>query len=112
MSFTRLSAGNWGGVCFDDELKAGGSVTASVLSGSGRVRVAAADAPALGGLYDLLGTPLDWRAFLGRLAPLEALVDLVPGDGGEVQILTIGSALGAAKLDLRAQLDGGLVAMS
>jgi len=111
ISFTRLSAGDWGGIGFDAALKASGSLVAPMLTGSGRVRVASASAPALAGLYGVLGTPGDWRSYLGRLAPLEALVDLAPGEGEGAQVLTVGGALGAAKLDLRAELDGGLAAL-
>ncbi|MGV8832046.1 MAG: AsmA family protein [Devosia sp.] len=112
LTFSRLSAGDWGGLGFDAALKASGSLAAPALSGSGRLRVGSADAPALGGFYDLMGTPQDWRAFLARSGASEVLVDLAPGEGNGAQVLTLGGTLGAAKLDLRAEFDGGIAAMS
>ena len=109
--FTRLSAGDWGGMGLDAALTAQGSLAAPVLSGSGRVTVTAADAPALAGLYDLLGTPQHWRDYLARSAPAEMLVDLEPGSRDGAQVLTLGGTLAAAQLDLRAELDGGLAAL-
>ena len=111
ISFTRLSAGDWGGIGFDAALTATGSLTAPRLVGSGRVRVEAATAPALAGLYDMLGTPPAWRAYLAGSAPAEVLVDLEAGNDGQAQVLTLGGTLGLARLDLRAELDGGLAAL-
>ena len=111
VTFTRLSAGDWGGVGFDAALSATGNLATPTLAGSGRVRVQSAGAPALAGLYDMLGTPPEWRRFLGRSAPAEVLVDLEPGDGAGAQVLTLGGKLGVARLDLRAELDGGLAAL-
>ena len=69
ISFSRLSAKNWGGLGFDATLEGRGSLAAPELSGSGRLTVASAGAPALAGLYDLLGTPESWRRFIARSAP-------------------------------------------
>ncbi|MGV8854164.1 MAG: AsmA family protein [Devosia sp.] len=112
ISFSRLSAKDWGGLGFDAALEGRGSLLAPELSGSGRLTVASASAPALAGLYDLLGTPQDWRAFMARSAPAEVLADLTPRDSDGAQVLTLGGTLGAAKLDLRAELSDGLVAMT
>lgn len=112
LSFTRLSAGDWGGLGFDATLQASGTMAAPELSGSGRVRIDAATAPALAGLYDLAGTPPEWREFLARSAPAEVLLDLTPGEGGDAQVLTVDGTAGAAKLDLRAELDGGLARLA
>ncbi|WP_193335245.1 AsmA family protein [Devosia beringensis] len=110
ISFSRLSAGDWGGLGFDAAFTASGNLVAPRLAGSGRIAVSAATAPALAGLYDLLGTPPAWRDFMARSAPAEVLVDLEPGDG-DGQILTLGGKLGVARLDLRAELDGGISAL-
>ena len=39
------------------------------------------------------------------------LVDLEAGNDGQAQVLTLGGTLGLARLDLRAELDGGLAAL-
>jgi len=111
IAFARLSAGDWGGLGLDVTAKAAGSLSAPTLSGSGRVRVESAEAPALGGLYDLLGAPTDWRDYLAASAPAEVLIDLEPGDGDGAQVLTLGGTLGAAELDMRAELDGGIAGL-
>ncbi|UJW86726.1 AsmA family protein [Devosia sp. SL43] len=112
VTFSRLSAGEWGGIGFDLAASAGGTVAQPDMSGSGMVRIASADAPALAGFYDLLGTPQAWRDFLALSAPAELLVDLQPPGEGGLQVLTLGGALGAGDLDLRAELGGGIAALS
>jgi hypothetical protein len=112
VTFSRLSAGAWGGIGFDLVASAGGTAAQPDVSGSGMVRIGSADAPALSGFYDLLGTPQAWRNFLAQSAPAELLVDLQPPAEGGAQVLTLGGALGAADLDLRAELGGGIGALA
>ncbi len=111
ISFARLSADDWGGLGLDVTATAAGSLAQPTVSGSGRLGIARADAPGLAGLYDLFSVPADWRAALAASAPLEVLIDLEEGDRDGAQILTLGGTLGAADLDLRAELEGGLVGL-
>nr|WP_295886139.1 AsmA family protein [uncultured Devosia sp.] len=111
ISFSRLSAEDWGGVGFDATLTAGGTAAEPDISGSGMVKIDAGDAPALVGLYDLLDAPQSWRDFLALSAPANLLVDLgKPQDGS--QTVTLAGSLGAGELNLRAGLDGGIIALA
>ncbi|MBU1306997.1 MAG: AsmA family protein [Alphaproteobacteria bacterium] len=112
LSFTRLSAGAWGGLGFDTTLTVAGNLAAPKLSGSGRLRIGKGDAPALAALYDLVGTPQSWRDYLALSAPAEMLIDLEPAAEGAGQVLTLGGTAGVAKLNLRAELGDGLAALS
>ncbi|MCR6673852.1 AsmA family protein [Devosia ginsengisoli] len=111
VSFSRLSAENWGGVGVDATLTAGGTVAEPDVSGSGMVRVDGSDAPALRGFYDLLNVPQSWRGFLAASAPADLLVDIGELiDGG--QTVTLAGSLGAGDLNLRAELSGGIGALA
>ncbi|WP_224702978.1 AsmA family protein [Devosia aquimaris] len=112
VSFARLSAGDWGGLGFDATLEVGGDMAAPTLSGSGRLRVAQGDAPALAALYDLAGTPEAWRGFLARSTPAEVLIDLEPRVDGGAQVLTLGGTVGLGQLNLRAEMGDGLSALT
>jgi hypothetical protein len=111
ISFSRLSAEDWGGVGFDATLTAGGTAAEPDISGSGMVKIDTGDAPALVGLYDLLDAPQSWRDFLALSTPANLLVDLgKPQDGS--QTVTLAGSLGAGELNLRAELDGGIAALA
>lgn len=111
VSFSRLSAEDWGGVGLDATLTAGGTAAEPDVSGSGMVRIGEGNAPALLGLYDVLDVPQSWRDFLALSAPADLLVDLgAPLDGG--QTLTLAGSLGAGALNLRAELGGGIAALA
>ncbi|HTO28638.1 MAG TPA: hypothetical protein VL017_08610, partial [Devosia sp.] len=111
ISFSRLSAEDWGGVGFDATLTAGGTAVEPDISGSGMVQVDKGDAPALVGLYDLLGAPQSWRDSLALSTPANLLVDLgAPLDGS--QTVTLAGSLGTGSFNLRAELDGGITALA
>ncbi|MHA6690099.1 AsmA family protein [Devosia sp. A449] len=107
VSFSRLAAEAWGGIGLDAKLTAGGTAVAPDLSGSGTLRIAVADAPALLGLYDLLDMPQSWRDFLALSAPADLTVD-IGGIFDRAQTVTLGGKLGASDLNLRAELGGGI----
>lgn len=111
ISFSRLSAEDWGGVAFDATLSAGGTAAEPDVSGSGMVRIDRGDAPALVGFYDLLNAPQSWRDFLALSAPANLLVDLGPPLEGR-QTVTLAGSLGAGELNLRADLDGGIARLA
>ncbi|WP_332702463.1 AsmA family protein [Devosia sp.] len=111
VNFSRLAAAEWGGLGFDATLVAGGTMAEPDVSGSGLVRIGAGDAAALLGAYDLLAMPESWRDFLALSAPADLLVDVSePIDGGQTIIL--GGALGVGDLNLRAELSGGIGALT
>ncbi|KRA45483.1 AsmA family protein [Devosia sp. Root635] len=111
VSFSRLSADDWGGVGFDATLTAGGTIAAPNVFGSGMVRVDAGDAPALARFYGLLDVPQSWRDALALSAPADLLIDLgKPVDGG--QTVTVAGALGVGKLNLRADFSDGIGALA
>jgi hypothetical protein len=111
VSFSRISAKDWGGVGFDATLTASGTVAEPDISGSGMVRLDAGDAPALTGFYDLLGTPQSWRRFLAPSAPADLLVDIGERIDG-AQTVTLAGALGVGQFNLRAELSGGIGALT
>ena len=111
VSFSRLSAENWGGIGFEATLTASGTVAEPDISGSGMVRVDGGDAPALAGLQDALGMPQGWRDFLAASAPADLLVDIGELVDGS-QTVTLAGALGAGELNLRAELGGGIGALA
>lgn len=111
ISFSRLSAEDWGGVGLDVALTAGGTVAAPDISGTGAVRIDSGAAPALLQLYDLMDTPQSWRDALGLSAPADLVVELGKPLEGR-QTITLEGSLGAGALNLRAELDGGIAAWS
>lgn len=111
VSFSRLSADEWGGLGFEAILTVAGSLAAPEISGSGMVRFEAGNAPALASLHDLLGTPQSWRDFLALSAPAELLIDIgEPLDGA--QTVSMAGSLGAGQVNLRAELGDGLAVLA
>lgn len=108
MTLTRLSAEKWGGIGIDATLSASGSVAQPALSGSGRISIESAAAPALAMIYDAVQMPDDWRAAANLSMPADLLVDLSAANAEGGQLLTAGGQLGVADLNLRAELSGGL----
>lgn len=111
ISFSRMSAEDWGGIGFDAVLTVAGSLAEPAISGSGMVRVDAGGAPALASLHELAGTPQSWRDFLALSAPADLLVDLgEPFDGS--QTVTVAGSLGVGQVNLRAEISGGIGALA
>lgn len=108
LNFTRLSAGDFGGVGLDAALQLAGTFAAPRFSGSGVVKAAKPDAPALLAAYDLGEVPAAWRDFAGLSLPGEVIFDLGAVDEQGAQLLTLGGTLGQAKINLRAQMAGGI----
>ncbi|MDB5585402.1 MAG: AsmA family protein [Devosia sp.] len=108
LSFTRLSAVDFGGVGLDAALQLAGTFAEPKFSGSGRVKADKGDAPALAALYDLGAVPAAWRDFVGLSLPGEVIFDLdaVEENGG--QTLTLGGTLGTAAINATAQMAGGV----
>lgn len=108
LSFTRLSASDFGGIGVDAALELAGTFAAPRFSGSGRVKAERGDAPALTALYELGAVPAGWRDFIGLSLPGEVIFGLDPVDDGGAQTLTLGGTLGTAAINATAQLAGGI----
>jgi len=108
LQFTRLSAGDIGGLGFDMALALQGTLADPLVSGSGVIRASNPAAPALVALHDRADTPAAWRDALALSLPGEVIFDLTPANSEGAQTLTLGGRLGAADLDITAQLSGGL----
>jgi hypothetical protein len=111
LSFSRLSAADWGGVGVDTTLALSGSAAQPSVSGEGMVRIVEGEAPALQRLYDLASLPVSWRTYLGGSSPADLLVNVsVPVEGA--QTVTLNGAVGAGELNLRAELSSGLAGLT
>lgn len=108
ISFSRLSAADWGGIGLNATGSVGGTPAEPDIAGSGVVQVSAGGAPALVALYDVLETPPAWREFLALSTPADLLFDIGSADGQGWQTVTLEGVAGAGELDLRADLSGGL----
>ncbi|KKC35587.1 hypothetical protein WH87_16185 [Devosia epidermidihirudinis] len=108
IAFSRLSAAQWGGARINGALELGGTLAEPELSGTGRVAVSSASAPALALLYGVLQTPESWRGALAPSLPADLSIDLeAPNDQGG-QILSVGGTLGVSDFNLRAELSAGI----
>lgn len=108
----RLSAGDWGGLTFDTTLTASGTLDKPVVSGSGRFAVQTARASGLAAIYDLVQMPEGWRNALAQSVPADLLIDLGAADESGAQLLTLGGAVGAGDVNVRADLGAGIGALS
>ena len=104
----RLSAADLGGAAFDATLTAFGSVARPELSGTAKVSVASADAPALQMLYGALRTSPAMADFLGRSLPaeLDLRLDAPTGDGA--QSLAVTGRLASTAVTAAAEIEAGL----
>lgn len=108
LALERLFAADLGGVGFDARLTAFGSFAAPEFSGTARLDVDSATAPALARFHDALGTPTSVRAWLGRWLPAELDLELGAPTGSGGQSLTLGGRAGAAEIRLTAELGEGV----
>ncbi len=108
LDLKSLSAADLGGAQFALAATVFGTMARPELFGDGTVRVASADAPALGRLFDLLETPEPLREALVRSAPVDLALrlDAPGGDGG--QVMAVAGRAGVGDLTAQAQLAGGL----
>jgi len=109
ISFTRLAAQDLGGIRLDAALAASGTLVMPTISGSGTFGANAGSALALLALYEAGGVPEAWRDAIGRSLPGDVAFNLDAPDAAGAQGLSLSGRLGAADLDLRAQLSAGLV---
>ncbi|WP_161796861.1 AsmA family protein [Devosia soli] len=112
MTFSRLVSSDWGGLSIDAQGTFGGTLTAPVLSGSGRVSVKDGSAAALPALYEFLGVPQGWRDGINRSTPAALDVSLASGDEPGSQRLTLNGDAGVAKLDMSLDLTRGLAGIA
>jgi uncharacterized protein involved in outer membrane biogenesis len=110
--FSRLSASDWGGVMLSSTARLSGTLTAPRVTGSGQLGIASADAPGLEVLYAMAGVPSGWQQALAGAFPADLQFILSDADTGSGQVLTLGGDVGAAALDLRLEMVGGLAALA
>ncbi|SMQ69965.1 AsmA-like C-terminal region [Devosia lucknowensis] len=110
--FSRLAASDWGGVMLNTTARISGTLAQPWVTGSGDLGVADPDAPGLGVIYEMAGIPFGWQQAIARALPFSLQFILSDVDGGEGQVLTAGGDVGAARLDLRAEMAGGLPALA
>ena len=108
LNFLRLASSDWGGIAVDAAGSLAGTLAQPLASGSGRVEVTRADAPALTALYDFVAMPAPWRQSLARSAPAALDFELTPGDDTGAQRFTLNGEAGVARLDLALDMAGGL----
>lgn len=106
--FSRLAAGDWGGLAVSTTMRLSGTLSAPRITGSGQLGITSADAPALAAAYEMLGVPFGWQAAIDRAAPADLQFILSDADTGAGQVLTMGGDTGAAALDLRLEMASGL----
>lgn len=106
VQFTRLSAGDFGGLGFDAAMQFAGSVL--VADGSGVLKAQRAGSPGLVALYDALKVPAQWRDMLASSAPAELLFDLGKPTEDGAQVLTLNGKLAVADFYARAELSKGI----
>ncbi|MBK8083156.1 MAG: AsmA family protein [Devosia sp.] len=105
----RFTAGNLGGAAVELSLTAFGSFERPELSGTGTIRLTAADAPVLGAFYDAVGTPLAVRSFIAASIPLDLAARLGAPSGQGAQSLSLAGTLGSADVSAEAQLEAGFL---
>lgn len=108
LALDELAVDDFGGIQMQAKLTAFGTLARPELSGTASIAVAEASAPALQRLYDAVGTPEAWRAWLARSLPaaLDLRIDAPSGEGG--QGLAATGRAGAADVTLEAQLGVGV----
>ena len=109
LRLAKLSTSDWGGVSFDGTMLLAGNLADPRVTGSGQVAVASAEAEGLAAIYEMAGMPYAWQQGLERVWPGDLRFILSDAETG--QVLTLGGSLGAATLDLRAEMAGGLAGL-
>lgn len=112
VQFSRLSTGDWGGVSLSAALQFSGNLSDPHVTGSGQLGIGATDSAGLAALYDMAGVPFGWQEALADTWPADLQFLLVDAEQGPGQVLTLGGQLAGAALDLRAEMAGGLPALS
>lgn len=112
LRFSKLVSSDWGGVGINATGDLAGTLAQPVLSGSGHVDAGAANAPALGSIYEFLGVPANWRPVLDRSIPASLDFSLAVGDTPGSQRFTLNGTAGVAHLDLAIDMAGGLSGLS
>ncbi|MBJ3783778.1 AsmA family protein [Devosia sediminis] len=106
--FSRLAAGDWGGVSLGSTARFSGTLTAPRVTGSGQLAVATADAPGLALIYERAGIPAGWQQGLAGVFPADLQFILADADSGSGQVFTLGGDAGDTALDLRLEMAAGL----
>ncbi|ODT68735.1 MAG: hypothetical protein ABS75_19420 [Pelagibacterium sp. SCN 63-23] len=110
--FSRLASSDWGGLRLGSTLRLAGNLAAPRITGSGQVGIAAADAPGLVALHEMLGVPYGWQEALAGAWPADLQFILADAEEGPGQVLTLAGRLGVADFDFRAEMAEGLPAIA
>ena len=110
--FSRLSTADWGGVMLSSTLRLSGTLADPRITGSGQLGVTTPEAPGLVAIYEMAGLPFGWQQALAGAFPADLQFILSDEDEGTGQVLTLGGDIGAAVLDLRAEMADGLVRLA
>jgi len=109
--FSRLAADDWGGLAISSTARFSGSLTAPRVTGSGQLGIDSADAPGLAAFYEFAGVPYGWQQAIDLALPAKLQVILSDAEQGAGQVLTLGGDAGAADIDVRAEMAGGLAGL-
>lgn len=105
----RLSAADLGGASFEASLTAFGSFEEPELSGTGKLKVESAGAPAVARFFDAVEAPLALRAGLFASFPAELNLKLGAPTGEGAQTLDATGTLGSSTLEAKADIDSGFL---
>ncbi len=106
--FSRLATADWGGLTLSSTLRLSGTLAEPRITGSGQLGGTTPDAPGLVAVYEMAGLPFGWQQALSGAFPADLQFILSDDDAGAGQVLTLGGDVGAAILDVRAEMAGGL----
>ncbi|MHA6297671.1 AsmA family protein [Devosia sp. CAU 1758] len=110
--FSQLVARDWGGLGINSTLRLSGSLAEPHVTGSGKLANTSPGSPGLAAIYEMAGVPFGWQQGLEGVWPADLQFILSDAEQGTGQVLTLGGELGAAALDLRAEMSGGLAGLS
>ena len=105
----QLSAADFGGAQFEARVTAFGSFEKPELSGTGRVKVASADAPAVARFFDAVRTPLALRTGLLASFPADLTLRLGAPTGEGAQSLGVTGTLGPSTFTANAAIEAGFL---
>lgn len=105
----QLSAADLGGAEFEASLTAFGSFERPELSGTGKLKIASAGAPAAARFFDIVKAPLALRAGLLASFPADLTLKLGAPTGEGAQTLDVTGTLGPSTLEASADINAGFL---
>lgn len=105
----KLSAADLGGAGFEANLTAFGSFERPELSGTGRLQISSAGAPAAARFFDAVKAPLALRTGVIASFPADLTLKLGAPTGEGAQTLSVNGTLGPSALEAEADLSSGFL---